>query len=97
MELTKALEAIKALIESEVMGDYQCEYEIEIESEYFVVTFPKCSYGFNEITLRVNKIDEEQLKFSEFSINIYEDVYEKFTAFDSSVKELWKSLLWRTA
>jgi len=95
MELMTALEAIKALIDSEVMENYQCEYEIEICGEAFEVTFPKCSYGFNDIELKVNKVDEDDLKFSDFSINIYEDVYEKFTAFDSSIKELWKGLLWR--
>lgn len=93
--MSKELEAIKALIDSEIMSNYECAYEIEcLSGNEFEITFEGCQYRFNTITLRVDDIDSEDPESSKFSINVYEDMYEEFTNYNHTIKELWKGLLW---
>jgi len=94
--MSKEAESVKALIDIEVMSDYECDYEIEcLGGNEFEVTFEECRYHFNSITIRVDNVDSEDLECSKFSINVYEDTYEEFTAYSNTVKELWKGLLWK--
>lgn len=88
------IDAIQRLLGYEILQDYDCKYTIEyIGNENFLISFDLSS--FNDITIRVDNINHEDLEFSEFSINIYDDIYESFSCNDWSVKELWKGLLWK--
>ena len=94
--MSKELEAIKALIDTEIMSDYECDYEIKsLSDNEFEITFEGNDYKFNTVTIRVDEIDLEDLEASKFAINVYEDTFEKFTYYNHTVKELWKGLLWK--
>ena len=92
--MSKHLEAVKALIEHEIMPD--CDFIVEIsdaDDSKFGVSFNR--NDFNSLIIRVDKIDEENRLFSQFSVHVYEDYWEDFCCFDFTVKELWKALLWK--
>jgi len=88
-------DAIKALIEWVITSDYDCKFEIKlIESDEYEVSFDG-TYNFNNLIIRVDELDKEDPLDSEFSINVYEDVYHEFSYCEHTVAELWKVLLWK--
>jgi hypothetical protein len=94
----KEAQAIKKMIEHEISEQYSVGAEIDFEySDIYSVSFngPQAD-NFNDIYVRVVSLDDEdELEFSDFEVNVYEDVFEKFSIYNSSVKELWKQILWQ--
>lgn len=87
--------AVEAMIKKEVASEYNFKFEVvhEYENE-FIVDFPD-QESFNTIFIKVNGVDPNDLVFSDFSVNVYDDHYEDFKLYNWTVKELWKALLWR--
>ena len=92
----KELEAVRALIKHEITQDYYCEFKVSSNGEgKFEVSFDESYPSFNCLTIKVDEIDEQSPEYSKFSVLVGEDIWEEFIAFDWSIKELWKALLWR--
>jgi|TARA_Y100000310_G_scaffold307018_1_gene348684 hypothetical protein len=85
----KEFEAVGELIFHEIEDD---KFSIRDEGDYFHVTFE--NERFNDIDIKVIEVDEEELKYSTFSINTYDDTYEEFDIYSYTIKEFWRTLLW---
>lgn len=98
--VSKDLLAVRSLLEHEISEQYSVKFEVEhyYDREFEVEFSGPQSKGFNGIRVRVLEIDEDDdddmLAYSKFAVNVYEDVYEEFTVYDSTIKELWKQILW---
>jgi len=93
--MSKEKKAIEALIEWEIMSDYACKFEVKhVEGDDYEVWFDD-TYNFNDLTIRVDKLDESDPISSDFSINVYDDTYHEFSCCNHTVAELWKALLWK--
>jgi len=90
------LKAITALLDEEIINDYECKYTIEsVGNSTFDIKFEQDRFEFNDLTICVEKINQEDPEFSDFAVCVYEDVFEGFCATNYTVRELWKCLLWK--
>lgn len=94
----KYINAVKALLEHELSDHYSADEHVPIydidEDNVVHVQFPD-SVNFYDIEIKVAKFDHEDLEYSDFKIRIYEDNFVTTCAYNFTIKELWKCLLWK--
>lgn len=97
----QAINAISAFIQhelSEYYSDDQYEYQLEVydeDSNEFEIDFE--SDELNGFQIRLTKINEEHLEYSDFEIRLDadfgEDGWEPVSVYNSSIKLFWIALL----
>jgi hypothetical protein len=97
----QAINAISAFIQhelSEYYSDDQYEYQLEVYDEdcnEFEIDFK--SDELNGFQIRLTKINQQHLEYSDFGIRIDADLggagWEPVNAYDSSIKLFWIALL----
>jgi len=99
MEMEHMFKAVRALLDSEVTEVYsaKCKIEHYHENEFEVIFDTEDNfYPFNNLIIRVDRLDYDTPEHSNFSVQVHDDIYYEFTAYDYTIGEFWKALLWRS-
>ena len=94
----ESYKALDAFLDSELQTEYSIDYTIK-EIDGYKHTFDVFidDKNFNDVEIKVIEVDSDDLAYSKFEIHVFEDYWEMFNLYSSSLSGFWKHILWNQA